>query len=64
MALTRSVDISEFTVAQAQSGFASATFTAEELTQAYVDRIATYNPYYNAIILFNANALADARALI
>ena len=33
------------------------------MTQACLDRIATYNPRYNAIILLNPDALADARAI-
>ncbi len=32
-------------------------------TQACLDRIAIYNPRYNAIILLNPDALADARAI-
>jgi amidase len=55
------VDVSEMTVAQVQSGFATGAFTAEVLTQAHLDRIAAYNPRYNAIILLNPDALANAR---
>lgn len=58
-----SIDIIELTVEQVQAGFASGTFTAESLTQACLDRIATYNPHYNAIIFLNPDALADARAI-
>ena len=39
------------------------TFTAETLTQAFLDRIALYNPHYNAIIFPNPSALDDARAI-
>src|SRR5579871_201963 len=59
----RSIDLAELTVEQAQAGFASGAFTAEALTQACLDRIARYNPRYNAIIFLNPDALADARAI-
>jgi amidase len=58
-----SLDVTEITVEQIQSGFAAGAFTAEQLTQACLDRIADYNPRYNAIILSNPDALADARAI-
>ena len=57
------IDIAELTVEQVQAGFASGAFTAESLTRACLDRIATFNPRYNAIILLNPDALADARAI-
>ena len=57
------IDLVELTVAQVQDGFASGAFTSESLTQAYLDRIATYNPAYNAIIFLNPDAIADARAV-
>ena len=53
----------EMTIEQAQAGFASGAFTAETLTQAFLDRIARYNPRYNAIIFPNPAALDDARAV-
>jgi len=56
-------DIVEMTVAQVQAGFASGAFTCETLVQACLDRIAAYNPHYNAIILANPAALDDARAI-
>ena len=55
-------DIVELTVEGAQAAFASGT-TSEALTQACLDRIARYNPAYNAIIFLNPDALADARAI-
>src|SRR5580704_13275965 len=57
------IDLTELTVEHVQSGFASGAFTAESLTQACLDRIAVYNPRYNAIIFLNPEALADARAI-
>ena len=59
----RAIDLAELTVEQVQAGFASGTFTAEALTEASLDRIAAYNPRYNAIIFLNPEALADARAI-
>ncbi|HEY0207432.1 MAG TPA: amidase, partial [Acetobacteraceae bacterium] len=55
-------DIVELTIEGAQAAFASGT-TSEALTQACLDRIARYNPAYNAIIFLNPEALADARAI-
>ena len=57
------IDLVELTVEQVQAGFASGAFTSEALTQAFLDRIATYNARYNAIIFLNPDALADARAV-
>lgn len=56
-------DLVELTADKVQSGFASGAFTCESLTQAFLDRIALYNPRYNAIIFLNPDALADARAI-
>lgn len=57
------IDLVELTVAEVQEGLAKGRFTCESLTQAFLDRIATYNPRYNAIIFLNPDALADARAI-
>jgi aspartyl-tRNA(Asn)/glutamyl-tRNA(Gln) amidotransferase subunit A len=57
------IDLVELTVEQVQAGFAAGTFTSESLTQAFLARIATYNPAYNAIIFLNPDALDDARAV-
>ncbi|WP_245412133.1 amidase [Methylocella silvestris] len=51
------------TVADAQSAFASGMLTSEALTQAYLDRIALYNPRYVALITMNPDALKDAREI-
>jgi len=56
-------DLAELTVEQVQAGFDSGALTAESLVQACLDRIATYNPKYNAIIFLNPDALDDARAI-
>ncbi len=56
------IDVVEMTVEQAQAGFASGAFTSESLTKAFLDRIAIYNPSYNAIVFMNPEALAMAKA--
>ena len=56
------IDVVEMTVEKAQAGFASGAFTAESLTKAFLDRIALYNPPYNAIVFMNPGALDAARA--
>ncbi len=57
------IDLPELTVEQVRAGFASGAFTSETLVQACLDRIAAYNPRYNAIIFLNPTALADARVI-
>ncbi len=57
------INLVELTVAQVQAGLASGAFTCEALTQACLDRIAQYNPFYNALIFLNPSALDDARAI-
>ncbi len=52
----------EMTVADAQAAFARGV-TAEALARAFLARIETYNPRYNALIFFNPNALDEARAI-
>lgn len=53
----------EMNVAQAQTAFADGTATAESLARAFLERIATYNPRYNALIVMNPQALDEARAV-
>jgi Asp-tRNA(Asn)/Glu-tRNA(Gln) amidotransferase A subunit family amidase len=57
------IDVTELTVADIQAGLAAGHYTCEALTQAYLARIARFNPRYNAIIIPNPDALADARAI-
>ena len=57
------LNVAELTVEQVQAAFESDAFTAESLVQACLDRIATHNPKYNAIIFLNPDALDDARAI-
>jgi len=62
MTETASIDVVEMTLEGAHAAFARG-ISSEALTQAFLDRIATYNGHYNAIIFFNPDALADARAV-
>ncbi len=50
------------TVADVQAAFARGV-TAEALTQAFLDRIARYNPRYVAVITMNPDALHEAREI-
>lgn len=59
----KTIDLTELTVEQVQAGFASGAFTSEKLTEAYLERIAEFNPSYNAIVFFNEKALEEARAI-
>src|ERR1700733_11161770 len=57
------LNLVELTVEQVQAAFESGAFTAEALARACLDRIATHNPKYNAIIFLNPDALDDARTI-
>lgn len=57
------IDVTELTVAEIQWAYATRRYTAEALTQAYLDRIAQYEASYNAFTFLNPNALADAREI-
>jgi Asp-tRNA(Asn)/Glu-tRNA(Gln) amidotransferase A subunit family amidase len=61
--LFAAVDVVELTVKEIETGLAAGTFTSVGLTQAYFERIATYDPVYNAFISLNPDALAIAAAL-
>ncbi|SIQ89859.1 MULTISPECIES: amidase [Acidiphilium] len=56
------LDLVEMTVADVAAAFARGV-SAEALATAFLDRIATYNPRYNALIVMNPHALDDARAI-
>ncbi len=57
------VNVVELTAQDIQAGLASNAYTAVDLVNAYLARIAQYEPYYNAFVSMNPNALADAAAL-
>ena len=51
----------EITVAELLAGYKNGTFTTEAVVKAYLDRIALYEPNYNAFTMMNAKALEEAR---
>ena len=53
----------EITAEELQAGYASGKFTAEDVVRAYLDRIARYEPKYNAFTVLNPNALSEAREI-
>ena len=57
------VDVVELTIGQVQADYAAKKYTAVQLVQAYLDRIATYESHYNAFISMNPNALKEAAEL-
>ncbi|MBT4186267.1 MAG: amidase, partial [Gemmatimonadales bacterium] len=57
------IDVVEMTVADVQAAYANGTFTAVALTQAFLDRIETFEPHYNAFISMNPDALEIAASL-
>ena len=56
------IALEELTIEAVQKGFADGSFTSAGLTQAFLDRIALYEPFYNAFTFMNPGALADAEA--
>ncbi|WP_099558944.1 amidase [Hartmannibacter diazotrophicus] len=56
------MDLVEMTLADVADAFARG-ITAEALAAAFLERIKTYNPQYNAIIYLNESALDDAREI-
>lgn len=60
-----SINLEELTVTDIHEAYTSGTFTAEQLTQAYLMRIAAVDQPtgLNAIVLINPDALAEAQAL-
>lgn len=61
--LATSIDLTTLSVEQVQEGFRSGTFTAESLTAACLQQIATFNERYKAVIFINDQALSDARKI-
>ena len=57
------IEVAELTIGQVQADYAARKYTAAQLVQAYLDRIATYEPHYNAFISMNPKALDEAREL-
>lgn len=61
-AQARAVDVVELTMSQIEAGLSSGHFSDQDLVQSYLNRIQTYNPYYNAFTWINPDALAQAAA--
>ena len=59
-ALHAEVDVVELTVQDIQAGYSAGDFTAVELVESYLDRIAEYESTYNAFISMNPDALSIA----
>jgi Asp-tRNA(Asn)/Glu-tRNA(Gln) amidotransferase A subunit family amidase len=57
------IDVVELTVADVQAGYRSGAYSAVQLTQAFLDRIARYEDHYNAFISMNPAALEIAAEL-
>jgi len=59
------IELNELTVADIHQAYQNGDYTARQLTQAYIDRINTYDldSTTNAIVLINPEALSDAQAL-
>jgi Asp-tRNA(Asn)/Glu-tRNA(Gln) amidotransferase A subunit family amidase len=57
------IDVVELTTEDVARGYAAGRFTAVELTEAFLARIARYESRYNAFISMNPDALATAAAL-
>ena len=53
----------EITVDELLSGYESGDYTTEEVVQAHLDRIAKYEPKYNAFTVLNPNVLEEAREI-
>ena len=62
-ATAQRIDVVEMTVDDVAAGYRSGAFTAVELTQAFLDRIARYEGRYNAFVSLNPDALRIAAEL-
>ncbi len=59
----KAIPVADLTIQDLQAGYASAAYTAEEVTQAFLNRIEEYEPSYNAFTFIAEDALAQARAI-
>src|SRR5450631_2273340 len=59
-ALPEQIDVLDLTVQSVQDGLRSRRYTARQLAEACLARIALYNPGYNAIITPNPSVLREA----
>ncbi len=58
-----SIEVVELNVARAHAALIERRITAEELSAAFIARIAVLNPLCNAIIFLNPDAIGDAREI-
>lgn len=56
------VDLTRLTLVQALTDLERGTYTSVQITEAFLARIAVYEPTYNAFVAMNADALAQAAA--
>lgn len=57
------IDIAELTISDIHEAYEQGRYTSEQLTEAFLSRIDTYNPHYNAFTTFNPKALDEAREI-
>lgn len=57
------IDVTELTIAEIRWAYMTRRYTAEALTQAYLDRIDQYEASYNAFTFLNPDALEEARSI-
>ncbi|HZP66571.1 MAG TPA: amidase [Rudaea sp.] len=57
------IDVTQLTLTSIRTGYQRGNFTARKVVQAYLDRISTYEPAYNAFTFLNPNALDQADAI-
>ncbi|WP_019587668.1 amidase [Deinococcus apachensis] len=57
------MNVEELTVQEVLQSYATGTFSCQALTHAYLERIARFNPRYNAFVYVNEHAMREARAI-
>lgn len=57
------IDVTTLSIGDVKAGLKQGRFTAQSLLQAHLDRIAKYEPYYNAFTFINEKAMDDAKAI-
>jgi len=57
------ISVVDLTATQVQEAYEQGEYTAEELTLAFLERIETYEPVYNAFVYLNPHAVESAKAL-
>lgn len=57
------MNVEELTVQEVLHAYAKGTHSCEALTHAYLERIARFNPRYNALVYVNEHAVQEARAI-